>query len=177
MMEYLIRLWLRIRLLISNLLNKFDKYNYKTDDWFVFNNAIDAKNYARSIPYHSKYDFGDRLRTPDSVWNRAVNGMLYDDCDGMATLYMACLNRAGECPKLLTIIGTKNFWKGHTVCYWFDSYKQEYEVVDYSMVWRYKSLEDAALHVAKRRGIKGKILISRDAYTNKWVNVDIRRVI
>jgi hypothetical protein len=124
-MEKTIIWWLRNRIKWSNWLNRFDRMDFDPGlerragkDLSGFNRLADQLKQAYADNFEYSYDFGDRLRTPWSTWNRVYSGWtLVDDCDGFAALAMAWATQyEGITCSLLTIVPAWRWWKGHTVC-------------------------------------------------------------
>lgn len=169
----MIATWLRIRIPISNWLNRFDRWNVDLRDPLRFDSPTQALDFIGTLGYRFRYDRGDRIRTPQSVWNRARKGILRDDCDGMAVLATECLDRAGVESYLLTVVG-RNFWRGHTVCAW--SRDAVWYVYDYGVITTHDSIQLAALDVAKRTGMYGRLTIAVDYFDDgEWNNLSIWR--
>lgn len=137
-MNFLIKTWLKRRTSLSNFLNRFDSFNKPEQNSLFFSNYDEAIRHLQEkikSNYKYRYDIGDRLRTPNSVWNQThQTGLLRDDCDGAAILAMNILHKAGyKNARLLTLVPVKSFWEGHTVCL-FNDLDNKLHIIDYGTV-------------------------------------------
>ncbi len=181
-MKFLIKFWLKARIPLSNFLNRFDKFNIEPKEKISFPNCIFAikhLNFLLDNFYVYKYDLGDRIRTPNAVWNRthSKNG-LKDDCDGASTLAFSIFKECEsiQTVKLITVVPTDSFWSGHTLCIFKEKEDSGFKVVDYGTVFDgFNSLEDIIHFIVQKQYSRfNTFVVSLDIFEHdKWKNQNV----
>lgn len=176
-----IKYWLKNRLIVSNTINLTDPHNKILQTPKVkFDSTAKAISYLKNLidtRYKYKYDWGDRIRTPNSVWNRAHDKGLRDDCDGASALAFASLKNARvQNVELITIIPVEEFWKGHTLCFFQESLTKHYHIIDYGNISPSLNSVEEALKYVINIYFKDKksFIYSLDTFTDKWENREIK---
>jgi hypothetical protein len=152
-MKYIIKIWLRLRLIISNFLNLLDPFNYEQNEFsrLLPSSLEQAKKiikYEFFSKFVYKYDAGDIIRTPISVWNRTKENLLYDDCDGAAAFAYAALNNFTTYIRLLTIVPIKKPFSGHTLCLFKEN--NLFSIVNYDDIYEgFNSIEEIVIFIAR----------------------------
>lgn len=155
MLKLICKLWLRIRVFWSNIRNKNNLKDCEVEGTFETPSSIveEAKKYYHNFEYvpDGWDDLFDSMKFPAECYQRLINTVFKDDCDGYHAAMYHIAKKKGFNSCLLTYIPT-DIKEGHTVV--LIKYLSRYWILDYDKVLVNNTLEDVLNDTLKRRRVE-----------------------